>query len=895
MGLKRSRLRLAYARSMAAVGTVLFLFISFYIRKFDITVRGFDVAGDPLVAYHVARLGFAACLAIACHSLGYWVLSVLRQQLGLRGRKAFVACFFLGASIYGLVFGILGLFQLISGAAALLAVLPALVFARRPLEAVLAAPSFSESAHLDHGGRKDLFLYLVTVGSALLAAVSALLFIATRVIFIPTPDGNVWEHYLHYYRSVLESGSTLPGEVWHHFFASKGGGLIFLSNQLSDVFGAQLVAACMVAAAAVIVFDILSDYCRARAWPFLGLALYFSFFFSDMLTGWNFKVHALILGYAAFLFWGWQQLRSNNLDARRGVLISMCVTLLYIGYYQPVAAIVFAPAFALMTAFRRSAGGRFEIKIAIIFGLIIACGTSFTILLNWVLTGLFDITPIKLLWSIADQEKVRHLFGTGGIDFFLALNNDLDTDKNWIQRIYTTLHFPRLFKSVTLIVGLILFGRAIVRIARRKPLEKPELLLGEIIAFLTPLVLFTVLFPSPSIERMAVYSVVFVILIEILVWRRFVELTVGYLAFNTWFLPQGVREKIVIAFENVSLLAIALLGGLTIVTTEFRDLSQYRTAVAPFVQADVSLQAAMARMEELLPWLALGTTVKAVSEFRASSGYTGALLSLSYDASYAYFLPGRGVVSEPTYALVDNRKDLLGKDAASVAAYLRERNMQYVALNLSSRLFTTLAFTSIFDVQHIQEYFDIAYADRDFFVLRLRDEAAASKNDMPDYLLTALELKRSGVLRFPFTKAFAAALTQGNRVVMTPDEFDMLKRQFSQSLEEIMHAEMLDRMTFNGSKHFLSTVIAAASTAVNRAEPPILLVPLLSRFGKTEFETPERQIRERLVATVRAEIKKVYLSQLGVPQSAILAQRCDERVPFEPDRPSDAVCRVDPD
>ena len=111
MGFKTSR-RLAYARSIAAAGTVLFVFISFYIHEFDITVRGFDVAGFPLVAYHVARLGIAACLAIACYSLGYWVLSVLHQQLGLCGRKAFVACFFLGASIYGLAFGILGLFRL---------------------------------------------------------------------------------------------------------------------------------------------------------------------------------------------------------------------------------------------------------------------------------------------------------------------------------------------------------------------------------------------------------------------------------------------------------------------------------------------------------------------------------------------------------------------------------------------------------------------------------------------------------------------------------------------------------------------------------------------------------------------------------------------------------------
>jgi hypothetical protein len=887
MGVEMSRIRVTYARALGSVVTVLFVSISFYIHEFDITLGGFDVAGFRLMAYHLARIGFAICLAIACYSLGYWILVGLRLQFTPQGRKAFITCFFLGASVYGVAFAILGLFQLIGGPAALLATLPSLLFARRPLEILQAGQAILGFARPLRGEKAEPSIRLVTIGVAILAGVSALLFIATRVLFVPNPDGNIWEHYLHYYRDVLNRGSTLPGLLWHHFYNSKGGGLIFLADSLSDVFSVQLVSTCMVVAAGLIIFDILSDHCRDRRWPFLGSIAYFSFLFGDVADGGMFRVHALILGYAAFFFWGWQRLHSSERDAR-SVLVSMAASLAYMGFYQPVAVVIFGPVFVLMAACRRIVGGRFEFKLPILFGLIITCGTLSTISINWLLTGLPEMTPMRVFWSIAQKDKVREIFGSGGIDFFLAVNNDLNGRESWLQRIYLTIHHPRLFNSVTLLAGLILAGRTILRIADKESVEKGDLLLVEAVAFVTPLVLLTILIPSPSVVRMGVYSVVFIIMGMVVVWEQFIELVLGEL--SVVLLRPGTLETIYLPLKQISIFVVVVLGGLMIVTTEIRSIGPYDVAIYRFGRATASLKRTMEHMEETASGVVSGTTVKSVSEFRAASGYSGALLSLVYDAGYAYFFPGKGFISEPTYALVRDPKRLLEEDAAAVAAYLRERDIKYVSLNLPNRLFTTLAFTSLFDVRYMQKYFDLAYENEGFFVLRLREEVEASANSLPDYLLTSLELKRSGVLHFPFTADFDAALTGQVRVVKTAEEFEVLKSRFIQELQDAMHAKMIDLVALPASRALLSDVLTAATEVILKADVSAVLGVPQARYGNGPLNIKEDRIRELWIALVKRELRREYRAMLGA-DLADLEERCDERVPFQIDRPSDARCR----
>jgi len=119
-------------------------------------------------------------------------------------------CFFLGASLYGIVFNVLGLLGLISLGSSLTLTVPVLVLAYRPLRSLWPQRLEAVTRPLT----QDTHATPLLASIAAAAAVSfALLFLLTRVVFIAAPDGNIWEHYLHYDRAVLASGSTGPNEV----------------------------------------------------------------------------------------------------------------------------------------------------------------------------------------------------------------------------------------------------------------------------------------------------------------------------------------------------------------------------------------------------------------------------------------------------------------------------------------------------------------------------------------------------------------------------------------------------------------------------------------------------------------------------------------------------------
>jgi hypothetical protein len=317
----------------------------------------------------------------------------------------------------------------------------------------------------------------------------------------------------------------------------------------------------------------------------------------------------------------------------------------------------------------------------------------------------------------------------------------------------------------------------------------------------------------------------------------------------------------------------------------------FDAAIYRFGQARVSLKGAMELMEHGDPGLVSGTTVKSVAEFRKASGYSGAILSLVYDPSYAYFLPEKGFVSEPTYALVKDPKRLLADDPAVVATDLRERKIEYLSLNLPSRLFTTVAFTALFDAKNVNSYFDLAYEDGDFFILRLKDTIENSSHSLPDYLLTSLEFKRSGVLHFPFSNDFDVALRGDGQQIKTLEEFEMLRARFVQELHDFVFAKMIDHVALPASKAALYNLLETTTVIVDKFQINPLLGWPNSRQGRDgKFDIAEDRIRSSWISLVREEIRKEYQDLIG-PRFANLAERCDERIPFDIDRPPDAVCR----
>jgi hypothetical protein len=862
------------ARIATAILVIGFVSIVAFLRDFKPEAAGFEQKGWALLAYHASRLGFALYITLLCYSAGYRALELM--QTSPRGmfnsaRATFIVCFFFGASLYGIAFTILGLAGLIGLATGLAFTIPVLLFSYHPIRALLPA----RGSHAGVSARwfsdthaSPSFLRVVI----LVAIATVLLFLLTRVIFIPNPDGNIWEHYLHYYRAVLASGSTLPNEVWHHFYNSKGGGLVFLANVLSDFFSVQLVSACFVVVAGLIILDLLLEHCGSPSWAVFGSILFFAYLFGDVYSGAMFRVHGALLGYASFALWGSVQLQKATEHRFTALMITLVVSLIYLGFYLPVATAIFPLAFLLFVL----TNVMFHEKALVYPYLGLTCGvcagTALAFVINWVLTGLPEVTPMRWFWAIADRAKVQEVFGTGGIEFFLAVNNDLMQTFDWsLRRVGTAMRYP--LPKAFLYLSL---AAIVVVLARRDvgPNGKSNRFLVQIAAFTIPLVVFAQLVPSPSVYRMALFSLVFMSLASVVLLKRLVDVC--------------AEARLAHAASAI----IIICGMIFAISGAGKGVRQQRPIILQYATGQMSLKDALQAMESMRE-RSPGTSIAAISDFRSKIGTNGRILSLvydPYDPLYSYTLPDGGIVSEPTYALIRNPEKLLAERPEKVATYLRTRNIGHFTLNLQSRLFSTVAFTSLFDVREMPKYLSVAYENRDFFILTWRD--GVHDKQLPEFLLTLLDLKRTAVLHYPFTDQLATLVITGDHhVVEDADGFRIARDDLRRDLDKVINAEALTLLVLESSKALFARILDASMRELDAVEPGKVLEVRGAAGGDLRIveKVSEREVKIRLLRLFRDSVYKEYVAELG-GELASLSRRCDERVPFARRYPTDAMC-----
>lgn len=95
----------------------------------------------------------------------------------------------------------------------------------------------------------------------------------------PGPDNDVPGNYLPYYEAVMRAHWNGPNDYWVHYFVSKGHGLAFLVNILSDVQGSALASYLMVLLGGAMIWRFAIR--RASAAPLIGLVgvcLYLQFY-----------------------------------------------------------------------------------------------------------------------------------------------------------------------------------------------------------------------------------------------------------------------------------------------------------------------------------------------------------------------------------------------------------------------------------------------------------------------------------------------------------------------------------------------------------------------------------------------------------------------------------------
>jgi hypothetical protein len=355
---------------------------------------------------------------------------------------------------------------------------------------------------------------------------------------------------------------------------------------------------------------------------------------------------------------------------------------------------------------------------------------------------------------------------------------------------------------------------------------------------------------------MALYSIVFTTLAGVVIWKTLVDTCV---VSRLW---------------HAATVAIIVCGMAAAFVQATRSTDGQRSIIYQYATGGMSLKDAFEAIESRLHKSTTGMSISAMSEFRKTIRPDERILRLAYDAGFSYALPGEGIVSEPTYSLIRNPRKSLAEKPNEVADYLRERNIRYVTLNLQSRLFSTIAFTSLFDAREMPRYFSVAYEDGDFFIL------------------TLFELKRAGVLRYPFTQRFANLVIRGDQVVVSVAGFEKARDAFREDLDKAYSAEVVPLVSFRTSKALLRRILDAGKDAVDSADPAKVLEARGATSGHVRIveKVSERELKARLARLFVDAIYKEYVAEFG-SELASLSRRCDERVPFAMNYPTDATCR----
>jgi len=398
----------ASVRKPSAIGATQYVAISaailLWFRWADVWNTQFAAPGLAYLGYNAARLVFALFLSVALVGAGRTVLRPAEAPPGSHYSVLLataVSCFFTGAAAW-----IVGLFVLglCGGLYWWLLLAIAAACAWRGYAVVAGLGSAMRSAVAQSAQLRSAYgaLWLGALAAALAATWGLVLLNSGLAVSGFEYDSS--GHYLPYYQAVVENHGIGPNELWYHFWVSKGAGLHFLSVLLTDVQGPQLVSLVFSVAAAVAMFALVREAGGSSIWGLGAAAILSAAFVSEFVY---FQKHHLVtLGLVAGLLWSARPEDRGATGARlagRALLAAAAVM-----HTPPIGAVVlpYLGVLALLEWRQQHAAGA---RLSVAPGLPAAAALAalcFMIGLNYLWAGLGEVTPFKLFFDHADQERL---------------------------------------------------------------------------------------------------------------------------------------------------------------------------------------------------------------------------------------------------------------------------------------------------------------------------------------------------------------------------------------------------------------------------------------------------------------------------------------------------------
>ena len=817
------------------------------MRSYDLSYDDFFAEGWSSILSYLCRLTLAPLILISCCTIGARLFELLTPEAEANTPLlSTVLNSFTGAAVLSLMACLAGLLGVLSFEVSFAALFIILYFAPAEVERCWG------DARAWWWGRSStgwdewaLWVWCVMAAGLLLLTRGLYPGEATRSLV-----NDVWEHYIHYYRAVIDTGSLGPHATWYHYYLSKGAGLFFLFAQSGDLFAPQIVSWCFVLGAGVLLVHVVRRALGDARWALLAGILFFLLYRGSFL-----KHHHVLTGCIAFLIWAASELISNRQEATRRIWVASAVVGFYIGFYQPYGALLIAASWAvlaLLCAIRSPE----RLRDFLLLEMAVGAGVALSLVINYTATGMAEMVPIRFFWDWADRTKFTALFGQTNLAFFLENEGGgvlTDIDVDWLALVYRLNYFGWAPAGLV-IVGALMAVRRAAQAWSADRLRRHTWAVGPIV-FLLLSIVFSQLIRGVSLPRLYSFVLLFSVAIcvillkngtDLLLWRRW----------RSW-------------GHAVCILSM----GMLFTAQELYYLEPHAGDIRGYLSGRLSFGGVLIQTDGFYN---NSTTFLGFFKLRHEIPPDAPLLTLVGEPSPGYAFPGAGIISEPSYTVLAGGSDLLFGPASRIRKELRLRDIDHFHVNLRSSLRSSLVHTSLFTPANFAGNFRVKYSAGDLYLLTWRHPGDADV--LPDRLCQVLELKQTGVLHEPFTSSFSADITQALQTyvaAMRTIEQEGLEETIARALED----RWLGRTWIPRNSQLLESIVSTAKSGLRQILPDLAREALVNGSPESTDADIAAQLQRITVGIFRRSVELRAARALGDTLTALLIST-DERGPF---------------
>ena len=399
-------LKALYSLAMA----VLWILLPEAYSRLDILDSNLNQSGNYVLLYILLKVISAFGLFICIVNFGILVIALIKREDQYQSPLTkLIYSFGLGASVFSLLFIVIGLCGGLYTSISLAVTTPLILIAPYTIFPLIKK-CFNElySQNTNHYSSLDSVLVKILLIINLFFLFSVLI---QRAIFPSEIDGDVWEHYLHYFASVINSHHIWPNDVWEHFYISKFALLQINAILLGDILSSQLVSWCFILFIGIISYDVVRKITKQKIWALL--APIFIFQISCILRAIpNFQKHHIVIA-GMTMFVGWCVMTISNQDRVKNspILLGGIVASFYLSLYMPVMSIAIflgtlMPFTINLVQFKthRFSNGNLWIGLSAILGCMIVLA------FNYYVTGMALDAPIKFFSEHSDTIKFSRIW-----------------------------------------------------------------------------------------------------------------------------------------------------------------------------------------------------------------------------------------------------------------------------------------------------------------------------------------------------------------------------------------------------------------------------------------------------------------------------------------------------